>query len=44
VGAGDPVTLVGVVALLALIAIVASALPAWRASRLDPSRTLRAVD
>jgi putative ABC transport system permease protein len=42
--ARDPMTLFGVAALLAVIAIIASALPAWRASRLDPSRTLRAVD
>jgi putative ABC transport system permease protein len=42
VEAHDPVTLVGVASLLAVIAIVASAVPAWRASRIDPSRTLRA--
>jgi ABC-type antimicrobial peptide transport system permease subunit len=42
VEARDPVTFLGVASLLAVIAIVASALPAWRASRIDPSRTLRA--
>ena len=44
VEARDPITMLGVAALLAVIAVAASALPAWRASRLDPSRTLRAVD
>jgi ABC-type antimicrobial peptide transport system permease subunit len=44
VEARDPITMIGVAALLAVIAIIASVLPAWRASRLDPSRTLRAVD
>ena len=44
VEAGDPITMIGVAALLAVIAIIASVLPAWRASRLDPSRTLRALD
>jgi ABC-type antimicrobial peptide transport system permease subunit len=39
VEARDPVTLVGMATLLAVIAIVASALPAWRASRIEPSRT-----
>jgi predicted permease len=38
----DPVTHVGVVALLTLVAAVASWLPAWRASRVDPAVTLRA--
>src|SRR5690606_8257352 len=37
----DPVTLVGVLGLLALSAIVATLLPARRAARLDPSRSLR---
>ena len=44
VQARDPMTMLGVAAILAVIAMVASALPAWRASRIDPSRTLRAVD
>jgi len=42
VEARDPLTLVGVASLLALIAVVASVLPAWRASRIEPSRSLRA--
>jgi putative ABC transport system permease protein len=37
----DPVTYVGVSGGLALTALVASAWPAWRAARIDPSRTLR---
>jgi hypothetical protein len=44
VEARDPVTMFGVAALLAVIGLLASALPAWRASRIDPSRTLRALD
>jgi predicted permease len=41
VDATDPMTFVGVAALLASIAFVATALPAWRATRLDPLRVLR---
>jgi putative ABC transport system permease protein len=37
----DPVTYVGVLGGLALTALVASAWPAWRAARVDPSQTLR---
>jgi putative ABC transport system permease protein len=37
----DPVTFVVVPALLALVALVASALPAWRAARVDPVVALR---
>ena len=37
----DPLTYVGVVALLVVTAVVASALPAWRASRVDPVTALR---
>ena len=37
----DPLTYVGVVVLLTLTSIVASALPAWRASRVDPVTALR---
>jgi len=37
----DPVTYVGVVALLAVTAVIACALPAWRAARVDPVTTLR---
>ena len=38
----DPATYFGVVAVLMFVAAVASATPAWRASRVDPSITLRA--
>jgi ABC-type lipoprotein release transport system permease subunit len=38
----DPVTYGGVVALLVTVAILASAIPAWRAARVDPAITLRA--
>jgi hypothetical protein len=38
----DPVTLVGVAAVLAAAALVACAVPAWRASRTNPLDTLRA--
>jgi putative ABC transport system permease protein len=38
----DFATYLGVVALLALVAAIACATPAWRASRVDPSITLRA--
>jgi ABC-type antimicrobial peptide transport system permease subunit len=38
----DPVTYFGVVALLGLVSAAACWLPAWRASRVDPSITLRA--
>ncbi len=37
----DPVTYVGVTALLVLSAIAASGVPAWRAARVDPATTLR---
>jgi ABC-type antimicrobial peptide transport system permease subunit len=42
VSASDPVTFVGVVALLAAVALVASWLPSWRAARVDPTVALRA--
>jgi ABC-type antimicrobial peptide transport system permease subunit len=38
---GDPATLAVVTALLAAVALVASAIPAWRASRIDPMGALR---
>jgi putative ABC transport system permease protein len=38
----DPWTYIGVVVLLAVVAAIACAAPAWRASRVDPSITLRA--
>ena len=40
--ARDPAILAGVAALLVAVGGLASALPAWRATRLDPSLTLRA--
>ena len=42
VSASDPVTFVGVAALLAAVALVASWLPSRRAARVDPTVTLRA--
>jgi predicted permease len=41
VASSDPVTLIGVVAIVVLVAAVASWLPAWRASRIDPLEALR---
>jgi predicted permease len=42
VSASDPGTLAAVGATLALVALIASLVPAYRASRLDPVKTLRA--
>jgi predicted permease len=42
VSASDPLTLAGVAATLALVALVSSLVPAYRALRLDPVKTLRA--
>jgi putative ABC transport system permease protein len=41
VGAGDPLTFAGVVALLTVTALFACAVPAWRAMRLQPAAVLR---
>ena len=41
VSAADPVTLVAVMATIAAVAALASGLPAWRASRVDPTIALR---
>jgi predicted permease len=38
----DPWTFASVSLLLAVVAVAASAIPAWRASRIDPIKTLRA--
>ena len=38
----DPSTYAAVAGLMLAIALVASVLPAWRASRVDPIRTLKA--
>jgi putative ABC transport system permease protein len=38
----DPITYLGVVALLAGVSVIACWVPAWRAARVDPSITLRA--
>jgi ABC-type antimicrobial peptide transport system permease subunit len=42
VSASDPVTLAAVGATLALVALIASLVPAYRALRLDPVKSLRA--
>ena len=41
VTATDPATLIAVVGQIALVAALASGLPAWRASRVDPTIALR---
>jgi ABC-type antimicrobial peptide transport system permease subunit len=41
VGAGDPVTFGGTLAVILTAAVAASAWPAWRASRIDPLVALR---
>jgi ABC-type lipoprotein release transport system permease subunit len=38
----DAATLAGVTFLVALVALIAATVPAWRASRLDPTTALRA--
>ncbi|MFL6350812.1 MAG: ABC transporter permease [Bryobacteraceae bacterium] len=42
VTATDPLTFAGVVLLVLIVAVTASSVPAWRAARIDPIRTLRA--
>jgi putative ABC transport system permease protein len=42
ISASDPLTLAAVAATLLVVALLASLLPAYRASRLDPLRVLRA--
>src|SRR6185503_4345710 len=42
VSASDPLTLAAVAGTLTAVALLASLLPAWRASRLDPLKVLRA--
>jgi len=37
----DPITYLGVIAMLAAVSAIASWVPAWRAARVDPSVTLR---
>ena len=41
VGPRDPLSLVGTAVLLFVVAAVASAIPAWRATAIDPSTALR---
>ena len=38
----DPLTYLGVTALLVAVSAIACGIPAWRAARVDPSITLRA--
>jgi putative ABC transport system permease protein len=42
VSATDPITFAGVIFLVLLVTVTASSIPAWRAARIDPIRTLRA--
>lgn len=41
VTAGDPATYVAIAGVMLITAIVASAIPAWRATRIDPAQALR---
>ena len=38
----DPLTYIGVIALLAVVSMIACGVPAWRAAQVDPASTLRA--
>jgi ABC-type antimicrobial peptide transport system permease subunit len=38
----DPITYIGVVVVMGVVATLACALPAWRATRIDPVKTLQA--
>jgi putative ABC transport system permease protein len=42
ISASDPLTLAAVAAILVAVALLASLVPAWRASRIDPLKVLRA--
>jgi ABC-type antimicrobial peptide transport system permease subunit len=39
----DPVTFAGAGILLALVGLLAAAVPAWRASRIDPTTVMRVL-
>ncbi len=41
IGAADPLTYAGIIVLFTLVALLACALPAWRATQVDPAVTLR---
>ena len=41
VGPRDPMTLIATAALLLIVAAAAAAIPAWRATAIDPSTALR---
>jgi putative ABC transport system permease protein len=41
IGTADPVTYAGIAVIFGLVALLACALPAWRATRVDPAVTLR---
>jgi putative ABC transport system permease protein len=39
----DPVTFAGAALVLAVVGLLAAAVPAWRASRIDPTTVMRAL-
>ena len=41
VGAADPLTFAAVTALVIVVAMAATSIPAWRASRIEPTKSLR---